>query len=144
MTAMRVADRIDNRNWMISINGKTRLVDIDDIRSHFAPWREELSILNPGQKTKLERKYYEVVLQACSAGFGEYERHPNGPEDFWSDEGDLLAAMSEDNDQYELGVDTLPDGVGDITGLIHHEPPRVFWSQNGYCGIDYVDPSFGA
>jgi len=147
-SAMRVTDRSDNHNWLVNIDGNSRLLDMDDIRAALNPWRDELTSLQPGEKITLGRKYYEVVLQGCSGGVAEYERHPNPPDAYWRDEDDLLCELAGNNQAgplYELGVDTLPDGVEDITGLIHDEPPRVFWAaQTGYLGIDYVDPSFEA
>ncbi len=70
--------------------------------------------------------FYEVVIEACAAGFGEYQVSPINGEG-WVDECDLEAAMRQAGcDLYELGVDDLPEGVEDIRGSIHNEPTRVF------------------
>ncbi len=44
----------------------------------------------------------------------------------WEFEEDLLAAMYQSVEMFELGVDSLPEGIEDIRGTIGREPGRVF------------------
>ena len=146
MQAMRVNDGEDGSNWVICDSEGMRLLTADDVSNVLRPWQEEIYALEPGETADLGRKFFEVTLQGCSGGFGEFERHPNNGEEYWQDEDELLTAMIEDSSDgggelMELGVDDLPDDVEDISGRIHDEPYRVFYVTSGYyVGIDYIDP----
>ena len=71
------------------------------------------------------KQYVAVSIQPASGGFGEYDVLSDTSEPYDS-ESDLLDAMSENLELYELGVDALPDGMDDIRGCIHNQPERVF------------------
>jgi hypothetical protein len=69
--------------------------------------------------------YAETTIRPHHAGFGMYDVDAaNSPSDY-SDDADILNEIT-DGTVYELGVDTLPDGVEDIRGKIYNEPTRVF------------------
>lgn len=85
-------------------------------------------------------KYLECSIQGSSAGFGEYQRgEANG--EAWDDLHALIFAMRENcgGEIYQLGVDTLPEGIDDIRGSIQNEPDHVFvvviGDYTGYIGI---------
>lgn len=70
--------------------------------------------------------YAETTIRPHHAGFGMYDIDANVPSDNdYSDDLDILNAIT-DGTVYELGVDTLPDGVEDIRGKIYNQPDRVF------------------
>jgi hypothetical protein len=60
------------------------------------------------------------IKPACG-GFGEWDCG----ETYNITEEELNESRS-DNTILELGTDELPNGVEDIRGLIHSQPPRVF------------------
>lgn len=70
--------------------------------------------------------FYEVTIEPCSSGFGEYQCLPiNG--DGWGCDTELLRAIEGDNGEvFLLGRDELPAGCEDIRGRIHNEPARVY------------------
>lgn len=61
--------------------------------------------------------FSEARIIKCPSG--DYKVGVCGGE--WSDEGDLLSVMREDNGLLELGVDVLPSVILDIRGKIHNE-----------------------
>ena len=74
-------------------------------------------------------RYAEARIAPCSSGFGEYQVQEPG--DTWDDLGDLMDEMrSGCNITGErlllLGYESLPEGIEDIRGRIHNEPPRVY------------------
>jgi hypothetical protein len=87
--------------------------------------------------------FYEVSIQACPSGFGEFQCQPINGEG-WADVNELLTEITSNNDHvFELTdevVDSaLPGQADDIRGRIHNEPDRVFAIVDGdrvfYFGI---------
>lgn len=74
---------------------------------------------------------YEVSIQACASGFGEFQCQPINGEG-WADASDLLSEISSNGIEFwELGADELIEGAEDIRGRIHNEPERVFAARQG-------------
>ena len=90
------------------------------------------------------KKYYEVVLRPCAAGFGEWERAGSEGDGYRSPMEILSEAFGDGAEWWTLGVDALPPDVPDIRGRIHDEPRAVYaYRQDdgsiAYFGIEEVD-----
>ena len=85
--------------------------------------------------------YQTISIRPTSAGFGEYECTPDRGE-IWADMDDLLQeARLSMGEIYELGIDSLPEGLEDIRGRIHEEPAKAYGvidpdGSAHYFGID--------
>jgi len=71
--------------------------------------------------------YRDCVILPASGGFGEYESGEYGG-DLYEDSSLLVGEMYNGTgfELFELGKDTLPEGLDDIRGRIRNEPDRVF------------------
>ena len=91
------------------------------------------------------KAYYEVIINPCHSGFGEYETNLTDTGECWEDESDLVSAMANGVDELIEITDgeDLPEGVVDIRTLTHHCPARVFACQQAdiwtYHGIDTME-----
>lgn len=87
--------------------------------------------------------FYEVQIVPVASGGGQWQvSSPQG--EGWVDAEDLVADMAQGPwTLYELGVDTLPEGVEDIRGTVQGAPFRLFalvhdadvWANVQYVGI---------
>ena len=99
--------------------------------------------------------FYEVSIQACPSGFGEFQCQRCSTEERrvfaqpingegWADVNELLTEITSNNDHVfeltdEIVDSALPGQADDIRGRIHNEPDRVFAIVDGdrvfYFGI---------
>jgi hypothetical protein len=70
-------------------------------------------------------KFYEVAINPCSSGFGEYEMGEIGGKP-WADAEELISECRQNTDVYEIGEDDLPDGLDNINNCTHNARGRFF------------------
>lgn len=75
----------------------------------------------------MKTKFYEQGISKHHGGFGMYQAGEiNG--DGWENESDLLFEISKNLgvEIFELGKDTLPEGIDDISGRIYGKYGKLF------------------